>query len=106
MAIIFRLNKCSYGLAMMSVLICLSDYWGSTLANIVLVRLNPVIDMIIFKEPFTNWMVDAESTKWVESSVFISLQFPAYLIHFGTFLLAGLVIDYFINMFRAKQSVV
>jgi hypothetical protein len=84
-------------------LICLSDYLGSGLANIVLVRLNPFIDAIIFTEPFKSWMIDVNSTKWAADSALISLKFPANLIHLGTSLSVGLIIDYFTQIFKRKK---
>jgi hypothetical protein len=98
------LKKVSFWLSVISMLICLSDYLGSGMANIVLVRFNPIIDAIKLTEPFKNWMIDANDTKWAMDSALISLRFPAYLIHFGTFLLVGLIIDYFIHIFKRKQS--
>lgn len=92
------------GLSVISILICLGDYLGSGFANIILVRFNPVIDAIKCTEPFRNWMIDADDTKWAADSALISLRFPAYLIHFGTFLLGGLVIDYLIHLFRRIPS--
>lgn len=92
-------------MSVISILICLGDYLGSGLANIILVRFNPVLDAIKFTEPFRNWMIDTEDTKWAADSALISLRFPAYLIHFGTFLVTGFVIDFFIYLFRRKPFI-
>lgn len=96
------LKRTTLWLSIISILICLSDYLGSALANILLIRFNPLIDSIKFTEPFTNWIVDAGNTKWVTNSALIPLHFPAYLIHFGSFFFAGLVADYLIHILRRK----
>jgi hypothetical protein len=90
------LKKYSFWLSVISILICLSDYLGSGFANIVLVRLNPLIDAIKFTDPYKTWMIDVHDTKWLTNSALISLRFPAYLIHLGTFLFLGIILDYFI----------
>lgn len=97
------LKRTTLWLSIISILICLSDYLGSGLANILLIRFNPLIDSIKFTEPFTSWIVDAGNTKWVTNSALIPLRFPAYLIHFGSFLFVGLVVDYLIHIFKAKR---
>jgi hypothetical protein len=97
------LKRFSFWLFIISMLICLGDYLGSGIANIVLVRINPFIDAMIFTEPFQSWMIDMNSTKWVANSALISLRYPAYLIHLGTFFSVGLLIDYFIHKITIKQ---
>lgn len=97
------LKRTTLWLSIISILICLSDYLGSGLANILLIRFNPLIDSIKFTEPFTSWIVDADNTQWVTNSALIPLRFPAYLIHFGSFLFVGLVADYLIYIFKAKR---
>lgn len=98
------LKRTSLWLSTISILIYLSDYFGSGLANILLIRFNPLIDAIKFTEPFTNWIVDVSNTKWVTNSALIPLRFPAYFIHFGSFLLVGLIVDYLIHIFKAKTK--
>ncbi|WP_339315716.1 hypothetical protein [Paenibacillus sp. FSL R10-2734] len=98
----FLRRKFSFWLSIISVIICLGDYLGIEIANIILVRLNPIVDTLIFTKPFENWMVDVNNTKWTASSILISVRFPTYIIHFGTFLILGLLIDYLIHIFKQK----
>ncbi|HBS44124.1 MAG TPA: hypothetical protein DEA91_05990 [Paenibacillus sp.] len=96
----FLRRKFSFWFSIISIIICLGDYLGIGFANIILVRLNPIIDTLIFMKPFANWMVDANNTEWAASSILISVRFPTYVIHFGTFLILGLLIDYLIYIFK------
>lgn len=96
------LKRTTLWLSIISVLICLSDYLGSALANILLINFNPLIDSIKFTEPFTSWIIDTNNPKWVTNSALIPLRFPAYLIHFGSFFFVGLVVDYLIYILRRK----
>lgn len=89
-------------LSIISVLICLSDYLGSGLANILLIKFNPLIDSIKFTEPFTSWIIDTNNPKWMTNSALIPLRFPAYLIHFGSFLFVGFVADYLIHIIAKR----
>lgn len=97
------LKRDTLWLSILSILICLSDYIGSGLANIILISFNPLIDSIKFTEPFTSWIIDTNNPNWMTNSALIPLRFPAYLIHFGSFLLVGLVVDYLIYIFKAKR---
>jgi hypothetical protein len=98
----FLRRKFSFWFSIISIIICLGDYLGIEIANIILVRLNPIIDTLIFTKPFANWMVDVNNTEWAASSILISVRFPTYVIHFGTFLILGLLIDYLIHIFKQK----
>jgi hypothetical protein len=97
----FLLRKFTFWLLALSILICLSDYWGIGFANIVISQFNPVIHAMIITEPFRNWMID--DTKLLFSSVLVSFRFPTYLIHFGTFLVVGLILDYFVQNFVSRE---
>jgi hypothetical protein len=97
----FLLRKFTFWLSALSILICLSDYLGNDFANIIISQFNPVIHAMIITEPFRNWMID--DTKLMFSSVLFSFRFPTYLIHFGTFLVAGLILDYLVHLFKSKQ---
>lgn len=45
---------------------------------------------------------DANDTKWVTNSALISVRFPTYLIHFGTFLILGLIVNYLVRIAKQK----
>lgn len=98
----FLRRKFSFWFSIISIIICLGDYFKIEIANIILVRLNPIIDTLIFMKPFANWMVDVNNKEWAASSILISVRFPTYVIHFGTFLILGLLIDYLIHIFKQK----
>jgi hypothetical protein len=98
----FLLRKFTFWLSALSIIICLSDYLGIGFANIVISQFNPVIHAMIVTESFRNWMID--DTKLLFSSVLVSFRFPTYIIHFGTFLVVGLILDYLIHLFNSKQN--
>jgi hypothetical protein len=89
-------KKFTFWLSLLSILICIFDFLGSNLANIILIRLNPVIDSL----KFNAWIQDVHNTKHITESAYIPLRFPAYLIHFGTFFLVGLILDYIILLLK------
>ncbi|AWV33163.1 hypothetical protein BJP49_27045 [Paenibacillus odorifer] len=98
----FFRRKFSFWLSIISIIICLSDYLGVGIANIILVRLNPIIDTLIFTEPFESFMVDVNNPRWETNSALISVRFPTYIIHFGTFLILGILMDYLIRIIKQK----
>ncbi|THF73473.1 hypothetical protein [Cohnella fermenti] len=87
----------TFWLASASLAICLGDALGSGLANIVLIGLNPLIDAIKFAEPFQSWIVDTDALRMEPSSALIPLKLPAYLIHFSSYALTGLLADWAIR---------
>ncbi len=52
------MRRFSLWLPLLSLCLCLSDHLGSALANVLLVGCNPVIDGLIFREPFSHWLMD------------------------------------------------
>jgi hypothetical protein len=98
------IKRFAFWLSVLSILICLGDYAGSEAANIVLIRFNPVIDALIFREPFTKWMINRNITEWAAGSLLISLSVPAYLIHFASFLMTGFLIDFLIKIFPRRRT--
>jgi hypothetical protein len=97
----FLLRKFSFWFLALSIIICLSDFLGIGIANIILSQFPP-ITWLIRTEPFRNWMIDESIFRF--SSVLVAFRFPAYLIHFSSFLIVGLLLDYLIHLLKRKQS--
>jgi hypothetical protein len=83
------LRKFTFWFSALSIIICLSVYMGSGIANIILCQ-NPPITWLLRTEPFRNWMID--ESKFRDSSVLVSFRFSAYLIHFCSFLIVGILL--------------
>jgi hypothetical protein len=98
------LRTFTFWLSVLSIFICLSVYLGNGIANILISQFNPVIHAMVITEPLRNWIILDENTTTRVSSVLVTFRFPAYLIHFGTFLIAGLLLDYLIYLFKRMQS--
>lgn len=94
----------AFWLSIISLFICIGDYFGNGLANIFLIRLNPLLDSIVFMEPFKSWILHGDQATWVTDSALIRVRFPAYFIHFGSFLLPGLILDYLIRFVNASRD--
>ncbi len=95
-------KKATFWLAVISILICLNNYLGNDDKNILLIGLNPVLNSIVYTEPFRHWMLDFESAKLATDSATIRVLFPAYIIHFASFFLIGLLIDLLIRRKNRK----
>ncbi|KQX46870.1 hypothetical protein ASD40_16455 [Paenibacillus sp. Root444D2] len=95
----FLLRKFTFWFSALSIIICLIDYFGSGLANIILSQFPP-ITWLIRVDPYRNWMIDKSIFR--ASSILVTFRFSAYLIHFCSFLIAGLVLDYIIHLFKSR----
>ena len=89
----FLFRKFTFWLSLISILICLNNFWGNDDKNILLIGLNPVLNSVGYTEPFRHWMFDFSN-----ESTSIKVQFPAYLLHFSSFFLLGFIIDYLKKM--------
>jgi hypothetical protein len=89
----FLLRKFTIWLSILSILICLNHYWGNDDKNILLIGLNPVLNNMVYTELFQHWL-------FYESANY----YRAYLVHFLSFLLIGIVIDVVIKLLRRKKS--
>lgn len=87
------LRKFTFWLSILSILTCLNHYWGNDDKNILLIGLNPVLNNMVYTEPFRHWLL-SESTNY----------YRAYLVHFISFLMIGMVIDLAIHLFRRRKS--
>lgn len=91
----FLLRKFTFWFSAMSIIIYLSDYFGSGLANIILSQFPPNT-WLIRAEPFREWIID-ESAFNGGSSILVTFRFTAYFIHYCFFLSIGFVLDYIIQ---------
>ncbi|WP_311083077.1 hypothetical protein [Paenibacillus polymyxa] len=91
-------KKATFWFSVISILICLNNYLGNEDKNIVLIGLNPLLNSIVYTEPFRDWIFDFDSAKLAADSATIRVQFPAYIIHFVSFFLIGLIIDFLIRI--------
>jgi hypothetical protein len=100
-SVMFILRKFTFWFSALSIIICLSDYLGSGIANIILSQYPP-ITWLLRTESFRNWMID--ESIFQTSSVLVSFRFSAYLIHFCSFLIVGILLEYLIHLFRRMQK--
>ncbi|TKH44204.1 hypothetical protein C1I60_12805 [Paenibacillus terrae] len=87
-------KKATFWFSVISILICLNNYLGNDDKNVLLIGLNPLLNSIVYTEPFRHWIFDFDSAKLAIDSVTIKVQFPTYIIHFISFFLTGLIIDF------------
>ncbi len=95
-------KKATFWFSVISLLICLNSYLGNDDKNILLIGLNPLLNSIVYTEPFRHWIFDFDSAKLAVDSATIRVQFPAYIIHFASFFLTGLIIDCLIRIISRK----
>jgi hypothetical protein len=101
----FVFKKCTFWFSIISVLICLNNYLGNDDKNILLIGLHPFLNSVVYTEPFRHWIFDFDSAKLVINSASIRVKFSAYLMHFSSVFLAGLMIDFVIlYLLKNKQK--
>ncbi len=88
-------KKTTFWFSVISILICLNNYLGNDDKNILLIGLNPLLNSIVYTEPFRHWIFDFGSAA-------IRVQFPAYIIHFVSSFLTGVIIDFLIRLISRK----
>lgn len=99
-------RRFSFWISTVSIIICLSDYMGSGLANI-FIRLIPPINILADVEPMRQWMFDFENNKWgASSSILLQVTFLTYFIFFVTWFLLGLFIDMLVKRLRRTIQLV
>ncbi|BFT71566.1 hypothetical protein PAENIP36_30080 [Paenibacillus sp. P36] len=93
-------------ISIISIIICLSDFMGSGLANIS-IRLIPPINILADVEPIRHWMFDFENNKWgASSSILLEVNYLTYFILFITWFLVGLFIDILVKRLRRTKQLV
>jgi hypothetical protein len=101
----FILRKFTFWLSIISILICLNNYWGNDNKNILLIGLNPFLNSIVYTEPFRHWIFNFDSARLASDSASIKVHFTGYLLHFGSFFLVGIIIDYLIYFLKGKRKI-
>ncbi|MDO7907782.1 hypothetical protein Q5741_15325 [Paenibacillus sp. JX-17] len=68
-----------------------------------LIHGNPVVELLLNREPFGTWLRDSGNHSWETNSALISLRYPAYIIHFISYLLVGLLMDYTLRFVQSRR---
>ena len=90
--------------SIMSILICLNNYFGNDEKNILLIGLNPLLNSLIYKVPYRHWLLNFESSKNVIDSMVIKFNPVVYMIHFVSYLVTGLIIDLLFKLLRRSVN--
>ncbi|MBY0088664.1 hypothetical protein HP567_019770 [Brevibacillus sp. M2.1A] len=90
------LKKFSFWLTLVSILICLFDFLGNDEKHILLSITNPILNEIVYIEPFKHWIIE------VHQDANSTILPTGYLLHVITYFLFGLLIDLALT-FRKKQ---
>ncbi|WP_236707885.1 hypothetical protein [Brevibacillus choshinensis] len=98
-----RWKSFRFWLVVVSMLICVNNYVGNDGANILLISLNPFLNAIAYLEPIRHSIFDYESAKFAIDSAVISVRFPAYVLHVGSFFLIGVVMDQMVWRWKFRQ---
>ncbi|SEB45676.1 hypothetical protein SAMN05443246_0452 [Paenibacillus sp. GP183] len=100
----FLSRKFTFWLSIISIMVCINNYWGNDEKNILLIDLNPFLNSIVYKEPFRHWILDFNNAK-ITDSASIRVSTNAYYLHFVSFFLMGFIIDLIIYLYkRYRQS--
>lgn len=83
-------KRATFWLSVASLFICTTDYYGGDEKHIPLFLFNPFLNSVLYKQPFSNWIMNANH----------EVLFTAYLIHFASYFVGGVVIDVGLMLFR------
>ncbi|AIG25407.1 hypothetical protein EGH10_11005 [Brevibacillus laterosporus] len=82
--VIFK--KVWFWLGILSIIVCLNDFYGNDQKHILLIGLNPLLDYMIYKESFRDWIINDNQ---IEGKILLG----GYVIHFVSYILLGIIID-------------
>jgi len=82
--VIFK--KVWFWLGILSIIVCLNDFYGNDQKHILLIGLNPLLDYMIYKESFCDWIINDNQ---IEGKILLG----GYVIHFVSYILLGIIID-------------
>ncbi|MDF9411064.1 hypothetical protein E1B06_04925 [Brevibacillus laterosporus] len=82
--VIFK--KVWFWLGILSIIVCLHDFYGNDQKHILLIGLNPLLDYMIYKESFRDWIINDNQ---IEGKILLG----GYVIHFVSYILLGIIID-------------
>ncbi|WP_116230877.1 hypothetical protein [Paenibacillus sp. VMFN-D1] len=85
------LKSVSFWLTLFAILTCILDSSGQGMANIILIRLNPLLEALLHDPVYSGWLSDKHA--FVTNSYFIPLRFPAYLLSIVMAIIIGAAID-------------
>lgn len=77
---------------------------GNDESNILLIGLNPLLHAIAYTEPLRQWIFDYANVPHPEYSASAGVRFPAYALHFLSFVLMGALIDAAIRRIRRRAG--
>jgi len=86
-------KKITFWLAIVSIVICVTDYYGGDDKHIPLIALNPFLSSVVYTQPFSDWIFNANN----------EIRFSAYIMHFSSFVLAGILIDLLVYLRKRKN---
>ncbi|GIO01069.1 hypothetical protein J5TS2_17370 [Brevibacillus halotolerans] len=82
--VIFK--KVWFWLGILSIIVCLNDFYGNDQKHILLIGLNPLLDYMVYKESFRDWIINDNQ---IEGKILLG----GYVIHFVSYILLGILID-------------
>lgn len=82
--VIFK--KVWFWLGILSIIVCLNDFYGNDQKHILLIGLNPLLDYMVYKESFRDWIINDNQ---IEGKILLG----GYVIHFVSYILLGIIID-------------
>ncbi|ERM19787.1 hypothetical protein AYJ08_02560 [Brevibacillus sp. SKDU10] len=82
--VIFK--KVWFWLGILSIIVCLNDFYGNDQKHILLIGLNPLLDYMVYKESFRDWIINDNQ---IEGKILLG----GYVIHFVSYILLGIFID-------------
>ncbi|ATO50084.1 hypothetical protein D5F52_16030 [Brevibacillus laterosporus] len=82
--VIFK--KFWFWLGILSIIVCLNDFYGNDQKHILLIGLNPLLDYMVYKESFRDWIINDNQ---IEGKILLG----GYVIHFVSYILLGILID-------------
>ncbi|CAG7616707.1 hypothetical protein PAESOLCIP111_01935 [Paenibacillus solanacearum] len=97
-------RKWTFWFAAASICIGLNKYVGNDESNILLIGLNPILHAIAYTEPLRHWIFDYANVPHPEYSASVGVRFPAYALHFLSFVLMGALIDAAIRRIRRRAG--
>lgn len=82
--VIFK--KVWFWLGILSIIVCLNDFYGNDQKHILLIGLNPLLDYMVYKESSRDWIINDNQ---IEGKILLG----GYVIHFVSYILLGILID-------------
>lgn len=94
------IKKAVFWLSLLSLTLCAINRFGYDEHNILLIGLNPILNAAAYTEPLRHWIFDYEHVSRPYDSAAINVLYPAYLLHWLSFMLTGYLIDLGIRLLK------